>query len=128
MERYDWVAVYQGKVIKQFPNTNTEEQKFQLVRDEGMPIVFFVGQSGVNLRNGDFLVNGKWLRVGSIEAEPIVPTRLVYFRRNEVNLNSKEKTTWHFVGYEYADGEVRLCIPDNGGTPTICFGKITNHE
>lgn len=128
MPKFGWKAVYEDGVIKQYP-VDQPETNFRVVREKGMPYHFFVGtQYGVNLKTGELLIHGHWQRVGNLDAVPITPTRLVYFRRHFKMANGGGAALFHFFGYEHAEGEVRVCVPDTGEPPTICYGEISHHE
>lgn len=147
MPKFGWKAVFEDCVIRQYP-MGSPETSFKTVREKGLPIKFFVGTKyGVNLSSGEFLIKGVWQLVGNLEAVQFVPKRLIYFRRNERQYDgvnpSKLVSVQHFVGYEFdsfrevsvdgrigripVTGEVRLCIPDEGSQPTVCFGDVSNH-
>ena len=126
-KRFGWTALYSdGTRIEQFP-AGHEETNFGVVRAKGRPAMFYVGQKyGIDLEMGEFLIDGQLLPLGDINAMPLVPLELTYFRRNEVQVNTRGETishrVWHFVGYKHECGEVRLCLPDDGGPATLCIG------
>jgi hypothetical protein len=126
MPKFGWKAVYEDGVIKQYP-AGKPEVLYNDVKARGLPLKFFVGrQYGVNLKTGELLIKGKWMRVGNIDGEPFKPSALIYFRRHQVSVTPGVCSThdvWHFIGYLHSAGMVRLCIPDGGPDYTVCVGS-----
>ena len=128
MPKLGWKAIYEDGVIKQYPASKPETNYREVVA-KGPPVKLFVGTNyGVNLQTGELLVKGKWVQFGDKDGRPLVPTALIYFRRNHkaANMGDMTKITTvsvhHFVGFAHSAGIVRLCIPDNGSHYSICIG------
>ena len=128
MPKFGWKAVYEDGIIKQYPH-GKPETNFGEVRTKGLPLKFFIGRKyGVNLLTGELLIDGRWREFGDADAVPLKPLELIYFRRNLATINKADmhevgsRQIRHFVGYEHAAGIVRLCIPDDGNSITICIG------
>jgi hypothetical protein len=117
-----WTAKYVEKEIKQYPFLQPETNigvlgnwdNFKL--SQNLPLIFSVGSSGVNLVNGNICLDGRWY-----PSPPNTrPQKLIYYRIHAASINGgADMTVNHFVGYECFDHSLKVCVPDNGDTPTI---------
>jgi hypothetical protein len=136
-----WKAIYSNGVeYKQYPSSGAENSFAQV--EKSSPKIFMVGKkNGVNLETGAFMIDGKWYQVGDINGVWRKPLKLIYFRRNQVDITTGERVKRlgiltitlppakpkkvrcdSFFGYEYATGKITICIPMRGN-PTICIGE-----
>ncbi len=126
MPKFGWKAVYEDCILKQTWETG-EGNSFGEVEAKGIPLKFFVGSRfGANLQTGELLVKGKWLQITDEYGKPLKPVKLIYFRRVTQSLAMDGRvmlpTIWHFVGYEYSHGTVRLRISNDRDRYSIILG------
>lgn len=128
MAKFAWKAIYEDCLLKQNWETG-EGNSFGEVEQKGLPQKFFVGSKfGVNLQTGELLIKGKWQQFSNNLGEPLKPTRLIYFRRvhqwKELGTDRGGSDIRHFVGFEFDDGWISLCIPNVKSRYSICVGGL----
>ena len=120
-----WKAVYPDEVIRQY-QFGKPETNFKEVLDKGLPSKFFLGDNyGVDLKSGEVLIDGNWLKVGDENGEPLKPVELIYFRRNTVSANAGKvvgRVVLHFVGYKDESGKRAMVMVTNDGVATFGMG------